>query len=1017
MFDALFPLPIFPEGSLASSVVTTVWVGVFVITFFNLRFGWVLSGLVVPGYLVPLLIARPLSFGVIILEASVTYFIVWLFSEKLSGGRSWSSLFGRDRFVALVLASICVRLIFDGWLLPAIAVWGDARYVGVLDLQANLHSFGLVVVALMANQLWKPGYLRGMMQTLVVIGLSYIAVRFVLMEYTNFRISAVAFLYEDVASAILASPKSYIIVVITILLASRMNLRYGWDFNGVLIPALIALQWYQPIKVAASIVEAGVIYAAASLLLRLPVFANVTIEGARKTLLFFNISFVYRLILGHALFWLGYEGKITDYYGFGYLLSTLIAIKMFDKDIAVRLIRSTLQISLVGAAVGTVVGFAFVLLLVAPAPIAATADPAGVPPAIAVLDVPPGSFVTGALAGAYAARLDPKVVDFGVAATETQIFRRAVRLLLRQPLDAQTVEQGVALLRSVDFKAARLPGGVLAITDDRPGRAAGVFLIDPAAGQNLHIAVPDPLATPGLAATGAAVMRALGARTLAVTPAGSPRPAYASGAVAFREAAGAGVLVVSFATGKVPPQLTVDSRLPVGLDLSRLETRIGAVGVAFGAVMPDLQGAGGPGLGLAALALDRRALDRMLGAPDPAATDRTLSEVLAQGAATLPQTTAAPLNAADLLFFDREILVPLLTSTLPALRQGPGDAETGSGLAAIRQAAAAAGYTVLTGDQGADRFVALVPAVTDRGTFVFRVSDTAQDYVVQVPRPKNELRTLQSGSALFQGLQARALLIDGETADGQTSGPTLFDLVSQAVLRESAPAPLVVQTRGFSRKRARGARSVDAIIAFDVMPVGDRLDPRSTRLVQAVEAIGAGVAVLRGDADTGGFELGGVRQTGYLSAIEGGGFAVVWLSPTFRGVHLGAGDLPLFDALAIPTVEATPETYFATARLSQAFPPAAVIAALEAYRMRGDAVALQRAQGLGDGGLTRLLVPGSGQQFMVLTDVSGGVQAVVNLSATAEGRVLQADQNAPLAAQVATFERSGAVWFYAKVAP
>lgn len=300
MPDWLFPLPIFPEGSLASSVITTVWVGVFVIAFFNLRFGWVLSGLVVPGYLVPLLIARPISFVVILVEATVTYFLVWLFSERLSGGRSWSSLFGRDRFVGLVLASIVVRLSFDAWLLPQFAAVLQRDFVPDVDWRGNLHSFGLIVISLLANQLWKPGFLRGMTQALVTIGLTFLVVRYGLMELTNFRISAVTYLYEDLASSILASPKAYIILIVTALLASRMNLRYGWDFNGVLIPALIALQWYQPLKVLTSFAEAFVIYGLAILLLRLPVFANMTIEGARKLLLFFNIGFAYRLLIGHA---------------------------------------------------------------------------------------------------------------------------------------------------------------------------------------------------------------------------------------------------------------------------------------------------------------------------------------------------------------------------------------------------------------------------------------------------------------------------------------------------------------------------------------------------------------------------------------------------------------------------------------------------------------------------------------------------------------------------------------------
>src|SRR3546814_5002861 len=50
--------------------------------------------------------------------------------------------------------------------------------------------------------------------------------------------------------------------------------------------------------------------------------------------------------------------RSTDFYGFGYLLSTLIAIKAHDKNIFPRLARSTLQVSLMGAVMGNVVGFA-----------------------------------------------------------------------------------------------------------------------------------------------------------------------------------------------------------------------------------------------------------------------------------------------------------------------------------------------------------------------------------------------------------------------------------------------------------------------------------------------------------------------------------------------------------------------------------------------------------------------------------------------------------------------------------
>ena len=94
-----FNLPIFPFESTAITVTTTVWVGVCIAVFFNLRLGWTLSGLVVPGYLVPLLITRPITAGVILIEAVITYLIVVAISEWPRKLPYWSSLFGATGFL------------------------------------------------------------------------------------------------------------------------------------------------------------------------------------------------------------------------------------------------------------------------------------------------------------------------------------------------------------------------------------------------------------------------------------------------------------------------------------------------------------------------------------------------------------------------------------------------------------------------------------------------------------------------------------------------------------------------------------------------------------------------------------------------------------------------------------------------------------------------------------------------------------------------------------------------------
>ncbi|MDQ3040209.1 MAG: poly-gamma-glutamate biosynthesis protein PgsC/CapC, partial [Pseudomonadota bacterium] len=132
-------LPIFPAQALDSSVLTTVWVGLCVITFFNLRFGTTLAGLVVPGYLVPLLLVKPISVAVIWTEAIVTYLLARLLADYLMRRTGSCTMFGRDRFFALLLISVLVRTVFDGYLLPWTGDWLSTRGFA-FDYHNNLYS-------------------------------------------------------------------------------------------------------------------------------------------------------------------------------------------------------------------------------------------------------------------------------------------------------------------------------------------------------------------------------------------------------------------------------------------------------------------------------------------------------------------------------------------------------------------------------------------------------------------------------------------------------------------------------------------------------------------------------------------------------------------------------------------------------------------------------------------------------------------------------------------------------------
>ena len=71
-------LDVLPAGPMQGSILVTVFVGVLVMTWFSESYGSVYSGLVIPGYLAPLLIVAPLSALMILLEGLTVYVLVRL---------------------------------------------------------------------------------------------------------------------------------------------------------------------------------------------------------------------------------------------------------------------------------------------------------------------------------------------------------------------------------------------------------------------------------------------------------------------------------------------------------------------------------------------------------------------------------------------------------------------------------------------------------------------------------------------------------------------------------------------------------------------------------------------------------------------------------------------------------------------------------------------------------------------------------------------------------------------------
>lgn len=315
-----------------------------------------MAGLVIPGYLVPLFFVKPISALVVVLEGIVTYGIAYLCANHLLVKFKLSEMFGRDRFLALILISIIVRVTFDYVFLPEVGQWASEQF-GIFNYENHLQSFGLIIVALIANQMWNGGLWKGMKAFSSYTLLTYLIIAYVLIPFTNFSVAGLSYMYEDLATSLLSSPKAYIILITTAYIASRMNLKYGWEFNGILIPALLGLQWYQPEKLLFTFVEALIILLLGKVLMGSRFFRHSNIEGSRLFLLFFNIGFIYKIILGYALINFFPAIKITDYYGFGYVVSTLIAIKVQQKHIAIQMTRSTLQTSFFSILLASIIGF------------------------------------------------------------------------------------------------------------------------------------------------------------------------------------------------------------------------------------------------------------------------------------------------------------------------------------------------------------------------------------------------------------------------------------------------------------------------------------------------------------------------------------------------------------------------------------------------------------------------------------------------------------------------------------
>ena len=911
-------LAVLPSSYLSHSVITTVWVGIMVIAFFNLRFGWIFTGLVVPGYLTPLLLIKPLSVVIIMGESVLTYWLIYLISEVAAKRGLWTNFFGRDRFFALLLGSVMVRLFIDGWALPWLNHYSVSHFQVNLNAQDSLHSFGLIIVALIANHLWKPRVLSGLFQLAVTIGITYVIIRYIFIPYSNFSLSNIGYLYEDIAGSILASPKSYIILIVTAFIASRMNLFYGWEFNGILVPSLLALQWYQPSKILISFMEAYIILFLALLILKLPILRDMSIEGARKTVLFFNIGFFYKIFLSIIIVEFLPDYKISDYFGFGYLLSTLIAVKMFEKVSMPLFTRATLQTSLVSVFIATMIGYALTLI-----PKGAFFYTPLYPTSQKHLRVDQNESIISYLEKKKVALYRIKNPSLVLRATPKELaeFESSLRLIDE---DFFANEKSIReKLHSLHYDVVLIENRYLVLSQSKGFVGWGILSIDLKQDNPLLIEVPYPLEKADIMESAIAIMKLTQAKVLSISGVPlSPNQAHSSQSYhgyysiyhsIHKHYAHNSVLQVRAKQPHLGKEkhslLFIKGYMPKHFKLSLLKEILPSLEVSWEDKTEVSIQKQSMYNGFAELYLSQKQRRWLLSSQDFFTKDlredssinsiegllqKWILEQKIEIARKGSEKYLAP-SLAELLFFDNVIFSPIY-HLLEKWETRSFDKEAfKKELFALSFASKSLGYQLtLYEDSYQKKHYLILHELTQNktrywGTYIFKIGK-AENIIIQTPRPFYESHTFEYSLELFSQLNARFLMLSGthplSNKDGSAdvmrfkNKANLFNLLNQVLYRESGNTPMnALHIRG--RQANTLLSTTMATLAFhQVFESLEQLNNQEQYIYHYLNAH-LPLAITDGSIDSAGYDAMALQSL-YLKQSKNNTFNILWLPSSLR---------------------------------------------------------------------------------------------------------------------------------------
>lgn len=352
-------LPLFPEQVFDASLHTAILLGLLVTWLTFELFGWAFAGFVVAGYVAVLAMTAPTVLAAVVVEAILTWSLAFTLTEGLPALGLYTRIFGRERFLLYVLTSLPVRVLVTGMVLPR---W-QAAYLSVGGSSESLglgwFAVGTVLVPLMANALHKTGLVRGLIQLSVQGGLTWALLTWVLAPFTNFAVGTFSRTLDAVAFEPDASGRTLLVLVTTMFVAARANLRFGWDFGGILVPALVAVRLAAPVEILVTLLEVVTVYTLYRSLMALPAMGKLDLEGPRRLVSIFTVAWAWKLGLAWAVSLLDLGWPVESMYGTGYLLTSLIVTRALKSG---SLLKTLVPLS-VTALGGTAVAVPFALLL------------------------------------------------------------------------------------------------------------------------------------------------------------------------------------------------------------------------------------------------------------------------------------------------------------------------------------------------------------------------------------------------------------------------------------------------------------------------------------------------------------------------------------------------------------------------------------------------------------------------------------------------------------------------------